>query len=73
MSNVIEFSNKKIENTKVSTKERIPRKYPIRTEILSDMMTDRARKIGAIEQDQSFVVESTNGDEVVTEMKGYVE
>jgi hypothetical protein len=51
---VIEFPNKKIENTKVSTKERIPRKYPIRTEILSDMITDRARKIGAIEQDQSF-------------------
>jgi len=49
------------------------RVYPMKTEILSDMITDRARKIAAIKQNEKFVVKHVEGDEDVTTMEGIVE
>lgn len=49
------------------------RVYPMKTELLSEMITDRARKIAAINQDEKFVVSKVEGDDTVTTMEGTVE
>lgn len=49
------------------------RTYPIRTEIISDLVTTHAQKIAAISKNEKFVIESIEGDEDVTTMIGEVQ
>lgn len=48
------------------------RAYPIRTEIINDLVTGHARKIAAIGHNEEFVIEEIEGNSDVTTMTGEV-
>jgi len=48
------------------------RTYPIRTEIINDLVTSHARKIAAIGHNEEFVIDEIEGNSDLTTMTGEV-